>query len=336
MISNAASGLISGARHGIAGVALNSGASFVAGVSNLAGGIIQGNNGSGFNFDGFNALQLVTVYNQGSIIGHGVTGDGDGIDVDGLVAINNSGVIRSVNAFSAAGSSLTISGGQASVLGNLGGGAGLGNTLSIEPGAGQQFSYADSIANFASVEIKGGTVALSGVSSYTGSTIISGGTLVLASSNRLAAGSALELAGGTLQIDGASGVNGQSFASLSLSADSTLQLNGSALTFGKLGTIGSGAALTVLGYGGNAAPSASTGYALRLLGDYSADASFLKLLAATHINGGTAGSHFDGVYTDITAAVPEPQSYAMLLAGLGLTGLVTRRRQRRRPICQAS
>ena len=95
------SGTIEGARHGITGGAANSAATFSTTVTNNLGGTIQGDNGSGINLDGFNALQSATIVNHGSIIGNGVTGDGDGIDVDGIVHITNTGLIRSVNAFSA-------------------------------------------------------------------------------------------------------------------------------------------------------------------------------------------------------------------------------------------
>jgi hypothetical protein len=42
---------------------------------------------------------------------------------------------------------------------------------------------------------------------------------------------------------------------------------------------------------------------------------------------GTALVHFDAINLSVTA-VPEPESYAMMLAGLGLMGFIARRRQR--------
>ena len=100
-IFNGATGLIEGARHGVTGGQDNAGASFVIDLTNLAGGMVRGNNGSGVNLDGFNKNQTANIINHGSIIGHGVTGDGDGLDVDGLATITNTRIIRSVNAFSA-------------------------------------------------------------------------------------------------------------------------------------------------------------------------------------------------------------------------------------------
>ena len=465
-IVNDGTGLIQGGRHGITGGALDSTVSFSASISNALGGTIRGDNGSGINLDGFNNKQLVTVSNGGSIIGNGVSGDGDGIDVDGLVNITNTGLIRSVNSFSAAvgfpgfsegitvgggtivnsgtieglvaagnsnafgrgitlsgndvltgplvgtregiygnatvtnqagglirgqndsaivaegaasgytvsivnmaggtvrggsataaairggadktditnsglidGSSsgkaialgsaqntVTISGGAASVLGSIDGGSGGGNTLTLAPGAGNAFGYDGAISNFATVEVQSGTVTLSGVSSYSGSTVLSGGTLVLDGANRLAAASALALNGGTLQLLNAGGANGQTFSSLTLGADSVIDLGGSSLTFSGLGTIANGKTLTLLDYVAAASPN----YAIRVLGNVSADASFQSLLSTLQIDGKKARYHFDGVYTDVTA-VPEPGSLALMLAGLGAMSLVARRRRSAAP-----
>ncbi len=92
------SGLIQGGRHGITGGQLDSASAFTMTVTNTAGATIAGSNGSGLNIDGFNGRQVLTVVNGGTIVGNGVSGDGDGIDVDGIANITNSGVIRSTNA----------------------------------------------------------------------------------------------------------------------------------------------------------------------------------------------------------------------------------------------
>ena len=466
LITNDSTGLVEGARHGITGGAIDNAVTFAAGITNNLGGTIRGNNGSGINLDGFNARQLVTIMNAGSIIGNGVTGDGDGVDVDGLVTLTNTGTIRSVNAFStlanglaysegitvgggtitnsgtieglvsagntnavgrgitlagnditsgpligtrepaygntlivnnaggmirgqsdsaivvggpASGFTVTITnnagasmvggggssaaiqtgfdndtvtnggtvdgsssgkaidlgagnnvlhivGGSAVVRGDISGGVGGSNIVTIAPGAANVFAYAGAISNFDRVEVQSGTVNFSGVSSYTGTTLLSGGTLVLDGADRLAAAGSLNLAGGTLSLMNASGINGQTFASLSLSGASTLLLNGSALTFGSLGSIVSGATLTIDGSN----PSTNTDYAFRLLGDISSDADFGALLAATTIDGQSAVYSFDGVYTDVTAsvaAVPEPSTIALTLAGFGVMGVVMRRRR---------
>lgn len=92
-------GLVDGGRHGITAEQASGNTSFTMTVTNALGGIIRGNNGSGLNLDGVNAGQVLTVANRGTIVGNGVSGDGDGIDADGLVDIVNAGIIRSTNAF---------------------------------------------------------------------------------------------------------------------------------------------------------------------------------------------------------------------------------------------
>ncbi|MEI9998394.1 MAG: hypothetical protein WDO13_04135 [Verrucomicrobiota bacterium] len=75
--------LIEGARHGITGGITSGTGSFTMSITNNSNGIIQGNDGSGINIDGINGNELVTIKNDGKIIGDGVDGDGDGVDVDG-------------------------------------------------------------------------------------------------------------------------------------------------------------------------------------------------------------------------------------------------------------
>ncbi|MYM26592.1 PEP-CTERM sorting domain-containing protein [Duganella sp. FT135W] len=451
-IFNLATGLIEGARHGITGGQVDASSSFTMKVNNSAGGVIRGLNGSGLNLDGFNGKQIVTVVNNGTITGQGVTGDGDGVDVDGVVNISNTGIIRSINAYSAptaglaysegisvgggtivnsgtieglvsagntnaVGRGITLAGnditsgalkGQreglyanANVTNQSGGvtrgqsdsaivvsGVASGNTVTINNNAGASiigggasspaikgnadntvivtagvingassgkaielgsgvnsvtitggtingsingggsqstlvvnghFAYDGAISNFKKVDVQGGDVTFSGVSSYTGATQLSGGTLTLDGAQRLSADSALILNGGTLRLTSA-GADGQAFASLSLSSNSSVLLGGSSLTFGALGTVVNGATLSFT-------EAASGAYAFRVLGNYSGNADFLQLVGATHINGQNATYSFDGTYTRV-AAVPEPATYAMLFAGLALVGVMARRRNK--------
>ncbi len=108
-VNNNAGGLIEGGRHGITGGAPDANTTFTTMVVNLLGGTIQGDNGSGINLDGFNAKESATVTNGGLIVGNGVTGDGDGVDVDGLITLINTGVIRSLNAAPGAGETVAFS-----------------------------------------------------------------------------------------------------------------------------------------------------------------------------------------------------------------------------------
>jgi Ca2+-binding RTX toxin-like protein len=76
--------LISGARHGITG-------DNPVTVTNY--GEIIGNSGSGINLDTISTT-TTSIKNHGTIIGTSVNGDGDGVDVDGLIALDNFGMIQ--------------------------------------------------------------------------------------------------------------------------------------------------------------------------------------------------------------------------------------------------
>jgi len=455
------SGLIDAARHGITAEQASSTSAFTLNVTNEAGGIIRGNAGSGLNIDGVNALQLVTVVNHGTIIGNGVTGDGDGIDVDALVDITNTGIIRSTNAVNppasglaysegitagggrivnsgtieglvaagnmnavgrgitlagndiasgplagtreglygnaaivnqagglirgqsdsaivaegaasgftvnidnragavirgggattaairtgadntvitnagiidgassgraiqmgGASNTLRISGGAAQVIGNIDGGSGSGNTMVVDAGAGNGFSYSGTIANFASVEFKSGHVTLSGQNAYTGTTVLSGGTLSLAGDGGIAAGSALLLAGGRLDLSGAAGE--QTFASLSLEDSSAIDFGDSTLTFNGIGNIVAGKTLALTDVLG------TSDFVLRFVGDLVNDAGFQQLMRMTTIGDIAVSFSFDGAYTNVlaTAEVPEPASAALFFGGLGIMAALARRRR---------
>ncbi|MEI7465722.1 MAG: PEP-CTERM sorting domain-containing protein [Burkholderiales bacterium] len=139
-VVNYGTGTVTGGRHGITGGALNSTVNWATSIDNRAGGSINGSNGSGVNLDGFNNKQVVTVSNAGTILGTGVTGDGDGIDVDGIANITNSGVIRSANSFSAITGSpgfsegITIGGGTVTNSGTIEGLVSAGNTNALGRG----------------------------------------------------------------------------------------------------------------------------------------------------------------------------------------------------------
>ena len=106
-------------------------------VTNNSGATIQGDNGSGINIDAFNgagALETVTVVNHGMITGNGVTGDGDGVDVDGLVNITNTGTILSKNAVGSASEGLSVGGGTITNSGTIEGSLAAGNTGAVGRG----------------------------------------------------------------------------------------------------------------------------------------------------------------------------------------------------------
>lgn len=96
------SGTISG-RHGIATDGANVGPSSVT-VNNNAGGTIFALNGSGLNIDGVSTTATANVTNaagatiKGGVFSNATAGDGDGIDVDGVLTLNNSGDVLGLGA----------------------------------------------------------------------------------------------------------------------------------------------------------------------------------------------------------------------------------------------
>jgi hypothetical protein len=90
-------GTISG-RHGITGGDTN----YNIIITNNNGGLIRGVNGSGVNIDGIFSTAAASVTNRGTIEGlwDGVSanGDGDGVDVDGVLSLNNFGIVRGLGA----------------------------------------------------------------------------------------------------------------------------------------------------------------------------------------------------------------------------------------------
>ena len=136
--SGTGTGLIEGGRHGITGGNIVLPGTYAMSITNNLGGTIQGDNGSGINIDGLNGNEVVTVVNHGTITGNGVTGDGDGIDVDGILNLTNTGTIKSLNAVSATGiaasEGLTIGGGTIVNSGLIEGDVAAGNTNAIGRG----------------------------------------------------------------------------------------------------------------------------------------------------------------------------------------------------------
>ena len=138
-VTNNNGGLIRG-RHGIFGgfdtnVPNYLTTPFTTTVTNNVGGTIQGVSGSGLNLDGFNALHTATITNNGTITGNGTTGDGDGIDVDGVINLTNTGIIRSLNAYDAVlvqnSEGVTTGGGNITNSGTIEGFVATGNTQAI-------------------------------------------------------------------------------------------------------------------------------------------------------------------------------------------------------------
>lgn len=292
-------------------------------------GLIRGDSDSAIAFtsalaSGFSHM----ITNQtGGLIQTGSTTAAAIVTAADNVTISNSGTIDGASSGKAiAGGSgnlsINILGGSAAVLGDIAGGTGGTNSMAIDPGSGNSFSYSGSISNMNTVEIKSGSATFSGASTYTGTTTISGGALTLNGANRLAAASSLNLNGGTLRLASAGGANGQTFSSFSLGDNSLIDLGGSSLTFSALGSVAAGKSLAVIDWSASSSPD----YAFRLLGDDTANAAFLTLVGDTTIDGEQVAFHFDGTFTDV-APVPLPPAIVMLLSGLGALAVVARRRR---------
>jgi autotransporter-associated beta strand protein len=291
-------------------------------------GLIQGKNGVGIQIVGSFA-DSITNNAGGSILGTGTAATiqmGGGADIllnRGLIkndADPVSGLRGSAVDLGDGDDQFLIDGGAASVVGNVSGGAG-NNTMKITAGAGT-FAYADKLSNFNKVEVASGTVTLSGENAYTGTTLISGGRLVLDGANRIAAASALVLSGGALEVANAGGANGQTFASLELADSSTIDLaSTTSLTFAALSAVASGKTLSIVDWDAAASPD----YAIRFVGDLTSSAAFLVLMSQTTVNGAAAAWSFDGMYTDVRA-VPVPAAFGLLMSGLGLLGAFRRRK----------
>lgn len=96
------SGTITG-RHGIATDGANTGPSSLT-LTNNAGGVVSALNGSGVNIDGVALNVTANVTNafgatiKGGVLASTLAGDGDGVDVDGILTLDNSGDILGLGA----------------------------------------------------------------------------------------------------------------------------------------------------------------------------------------------------------------------------------------------
>ncbi|WP_144113246.1 autotransporter domain-containing protein [Paraburkholderia sp. BCC1886] len=177
-------------------------------ITNLAGGVIEGG--------GTTAAAINTGAQNSTVIDYGtITADSSGKAVD----------LGSGN------SSLQILGGTARINGSMSGGTGT-SALTIIPGAGNSFTYGDTISNFASVAIGAGTVTLYGANTYTGVTTLTDGNLVLGNSSAIGTG-ALDTTNATVTyLDGIDIAN-----AVKLGSNTTLDVDG-ANTATQSGVIG--------------------------------------------------------------------------------------------------
>lgn len=325
------------------------GGNAVAATTVINSGLIQGKTGFGIKLIGSFA-DTITNNAGGTIRGAGATSGAALQTGDGNDTVTNRGSIIGDNGLAidlgAGNDSLVIEGASASITGDVSGGTG-SNTATIDPGAGNTFSYAGSLSNFSSVDILTGDVILSGASTYSGNTTVSG-TLSVTNTTGSATGSGNVIinSGGTLQGTGdiagsVSIANGGTIApGLSpgtLTIDGNLDiLDGSRFAF-ELGTtsdlLNIGGALNFTGGGTalfdilNTGMVSGTDYTLM---NYSSVSGLsLANLAFGSTPAGFAGQFTIGsnALTLRVDAVPEPSR--AFLGGLGMAFIALRRRRAR-------
>ncbi|HEY3788731.1 MAG TPA: PEP-CTERM sorting domain-containing protein, partial [Urbifossiella sp.] len=269
------------------------------------------------------------------------------------VTINTSGTIDGSSSGEAitmgsGNNALNILGGSAAIIGDVTGGSG-SNSLVVDPGVGNTFSYSGRITNFSSAQVESGTFNLSGMLSA-GQTTVTGGALAgsgtlnglvavdagglispgngvgkitLQSGLSLSAGGEYLWQLGTLT-DDSNGIAGVDFDQIALTGGN-LTLGGSSeltLDFSALGTSDPNSAdpfwqsehsWTIID-GSGASNTGDTNF-FEIADPSFADGSFMT---STDANGNAVLTY---------QVVPEPTSLTAVLASLGLLGLVRRRKR---------
>lgn len=183
--------------------------------------------------------------------------------------------------------------------------------------------YEGSLAKFGE-----GTLVLSGDNSFSGGVDLHGGKLVGASATAFGTGN-VNVFGGTLGVRGADTL--QVGGNLTLGTAGTLDLElGSGFTLGSGPLLQVGQRATLVG---NLSLSFDSGFSFvagtyNLLSATTLEGSFGQISTTGLLAGYTANVLYTagGVQLNI-AAVPEPETYALLLGGLAVVGFVARRRR---------
>lgn len=209
LLEDAPNGDTSRAGNGIL-VDNSSGGNAIAATTVTNSGLIEGKTGVGIRIVGTFADTITN--NAGGTIRGASTGaaiqTGDGADT-----LNNSGTIQNTSsggaiALEGGSDTLNILGGAAVIAGNIDGGTGT-NTMNVDPGVGNTFSYAGQITNFNAVNVGAGTFSLAGSATVdafvsVGSGGILGGTGTLLQSVSVQSGGVIAAGNspGTLNIAG--------------------------------------------------------------------------------------------------------------------------------------
>jgi autotransporter-associated beta strand protein len=197
---------------------------------------------------------------------------------------------------------------------------GSGNTTIGSPtGRGDIIGAGGLIKNGSGTLTLGGTVA----NTYSGGNIINNGTLLAAKQNAIGSGNSLTLAGGTFKNNGAGGTLSQSIGTLTLSANSTIDMGAGAstITFSDSSAIDwSGFTLDIL----NWTPGDTISF-----GSSSSGLTQPQLADIFFGDLGNASAQIDSLGDVTPAPVPEPSALSLgLIGGLGvILGTLLRRRQ---------
>ena len=177
------------AGNGIEGHAIqidaSNGGNAIAATTVINSGLIRGFTGYGIKMIG-TFSNTITNNAGGTIRGAGNLAVGAAIQTgEGNDTIANAGAILGDNGFAidlqGGDDMLQILGGSASIVGDISGGTG-NNTLIIDPGTGNSFTYAGTISNFAA-DVRSGTVTLGRSETFTSLNIASGSVLILSAPN---------------------------------------------------------------------------------------------------------------------------------------------------------
>jgi len=273
----------------------------------------------GSTIDGAQALTIATdgTTSFGGAVGEGTPLNALTTDAGGTTAINGGKVITT----GAQTYNDTVSLGANTLIKSTGGMIGFnaalvgnGHSLTIENSSPSSFTGASGLSSL--IKNGGGVLTLVGQSTYTGPTVVNGGTLALGRSGALASASPLTLNGATFATAGFS----QTLGALTLSAGSTINFgNGtSALVFAaSSGQVWTGS-LSILNYT-TAVDSLRVGT--------SSNGVTAAQLALIGFSGIAAQIDLNGFVTP--SAIPEPSAYAALVGACALLIATWKRRRRR-------